>query len=170
MKNIYKPIEVKVSKITRQAEDVSLIRFKRVDGRDFARVMEVGGVKNKPALSFIPGQFIMAGLWGYGEAPFGVASNPYARKYMDIVVRGVGNVTNKLITLKKNETATLRGPFGWRIAARCLESPLGRVRCAVDLTSPWRQLPLGRYSSNAYIMLQVQFRLPNFPAPPVASD
>ena len=112
MKNIYKPITVRVEKITRQTEDTSMIRLKRDNGRDFAKVSAPGNVNNRTGLSFIPGQFVMAGLWGYGEAPFGLASNPYERSYMDIVVRGVGNVTNKLIALKKNDTLTLRGPYG----------------------------------------------------------
>lgn len=112
MKNIYKPITIRVERITRQTEDTSMIRLKRADGRDFTKITAPDGAKNKTGLSFIPGQFVMAGLWGYGEAPFGVASSPYERSYMDIIVRGVGNVTNKLIALKKNDTATLRGPYG----------------------------------------------------------
>jgi NAD(P)H-flavin reductase len=112
MNNIYRPVEVRVVKITRQAENVALIRFKRTDGKEFAKVKDTKGGRAKSGLSFIPGQFVMCGLWGYGESPFGVASNPYEREYMDIVVRGVGSVTNKLIALKRNQTATLRGPYG----------------------------------------------------------
>ena len=111
MKNIYKPIPVSVSQIVRQTEDTMLLRLVRVDGRNFARVKSSKG-SARPGLSFIPGQFVMAGVWGFGEAPFGVASNPYERSYMEIVVRGVGHVSNALIGLKKGEMASLRGPYG----------------------------------------------------------
>ncbi|MEE9543447.1 MAG: FAD/NAD(P)-binding protein [Thermodesulfobacteriota bacterium] len=110
-KNIYKPIPVSVSQIVRQTDDTSLLRLVRSDGREFPKIPgKASGTR--PGLSFIPGQFVMAGVWGFGEAPFGIASSPYERSYMKIVVRGVGHVSNALIALKKGERATIRGPYG----------------------------------------------------------
>lgn len=111
MKNIYKPIAVKIDRVERQTDDTNLIRLVRADGRDFAKISNKER-RAKHGISFIPGQFIMAGVWGFGEAPFGIASSPYERSYMEIVVRGVGHVSNALIALKKGESATIRGPYG----------------------------------------------------------
>ncbi len=58
----------------------------------------------------MPGQFLMVGNYGYGEAPFGVSS--YAKPYTEICVRKVGNLTNHMHTLRKGNTLTVRGPFG----------------------------------------------------------
>lgn len=62
--------------------------------------------------SFIPGQFIMVSLSGYGEAPFGIASSPFRNKEIKICVRRVGVVTNALDCLKVGDKIGLRGPFG----------------------------------------------------------
>lgn len=95
MNNIYTPEQVKIIKIEKHSPDVRLFRLK------------------KSGLSFIPGQFVLAGVWGYGEAPFGAASSPYEKSYLDIVVRKTGGkVTSALHSLKEGDEITIRGPFG----------------------------------------------------------
>jgi len=55
----------------------------------------------------------MVGIWGYGEAPFGIASSPYEKSYMDVIVRNTGGkVTPALHRLKKGAKITIRGPYG----------------------------------------------------------
>ncbi|PIQ92805.1 MAG: oxidoreductase [Parcubacteria group bacterium CG11_big_fil_rev_8_21_14_0_20_39_14] len=104
VKNIYLPQKVKIAKIKKLSYDVKLFRFKKPRG-----VFPV----NKNKLAFIPGQFVLAGLWGYGEAPFGIASSPYENSFIDIVVRNTGGrVTSALHNLKKGAEITLRGPYG----------------------------------------------------------
>ncbi|MFQ5442736.1 MAG: FAD/NAD(P)-binding protein [Thermodesulfobacteriota bacterium] len=104
MKNIYRPTAVKVVKVERHSGDVSLFRLKRTDGRPFSA--------GRDGLSFVPGQFVLAGLWGYGEAPFGAASDPYDTSRIDIVVRRAGQVTGAMHALKRGAQMTLRGPYG----------------------------------------------------------
>lgn len=95
MKNIYLPEQVKITEIQKHSSDVKLFRLK------------------KRGLTFIPGQFILAGVWGYGEAPFGIASSPYEKSYIDIVVRNTkGKVTSALHNLKKGDQISIRGPYG----------------------------------------------------------
>lgn len=93
--NIYLPQKVKVAKIEKISPDVKLFRLE------------------KPGkFSFLPGQFALLGLWGYGEAPFAIASSPY-QKNIEFVVRNTkGKVTQALHDLKNNSFITLRGPLG----------------------------------------------------------
>lgn len=64
-------------------------------------------------LSFIPGQFILAGMWGIGEAPFGLSGDPFNHRQVEIVVRNTGGqVTAKLHKLSAGDTIAIRGPYG----------------------------------------------------------
>lgn len=103
MKNLYLPLKATVTQVEELSENVKLFRFKKVMGR-FAR--------NHDSLAFIPGQFVMVGLWGYGEAPFGILSPPAEDSFMEILVRKVGVVTNALHRLHAGDEMTIRGPYG----------------------------------------------------------
>lgn len=103
MKNIYEPEKVKIIKIEKLSSNAKLFRLKKEKG-DFA-VGENG-------LVFNPGQFVLFGLFGWGEAPFGVASSPYEKAHIDLVIRRAGVLTEKLHQLKEGDEAFLRGPYG----------------------------------------------------------
>ncbi len=98
------PQRVKIAKIEQFSSNVKLFRFKKISGKfPFS--------KNK--LAFIPSQFLLVGVWGYGEAPFGIASSPYENSYMDIVIRDTGGkVTSAIHRLRVGEEITIRGPYG----------------------------------------------------------
>lgn len=100
MKNLYKPFKVKITKIEKLSKDVKLFRLKG----DFS--------KNEQGLVFVPGQFVLVGLFGYGEAPFGAASSPYQYSYIDIAVRRVGTLTEAMHRLKQGKELFMRGPYG----------------------------------------------------------
>jgi len=93
MKNLYQPQPVKIEKIEFLSPSVKLLRLKK-------------------RLNFVPGQFVLAGLWGYGEAPFGPASSPYQKQYFDLMVRKGGTVSSAFHSLKKGDEITVRGPYG----------------------------------------------------------
>ncbi|NQV00714.1 MAG: FAD/NAD(P)-binding protein [Parcubacteria group bacterium] len=93
MENLYKPFKVKIAKVEKHSNDVKLFRLE----------------KN---LSFNPGQFILVSHFGYGEAPFGIASSPYQDSYIDIVVRRVGTLTKALHKLEPGDEIFMRGPYG----------------------------------------------------------
>ncbi len=59
-----------------------------------------------------PGQFILLSIFGIGEAAISISSPPSFGDKFDIVVRAVGDVTNKLHTLKEGDFVFVRGPFG----------------------------------------------------------
>jgi len=93
MNNLYKPSRVKIEKIESLSHNVKFLRLKK-------------------QLDFIPGQFVLAGLPGYGEAPFGVASSPFEKSYFELMVREVGNVSSAIHRLKKGDEIDVRGPYG----------------------------------------------------------
>ncbi len=62
-------------------------------------------------LGYLPGQFFMVGLPGYGEAPISITSAPGGAG-IEFCVRAVGNLTNAFHRLEKGDTLSLRGPFG----------------------------------------------------------
>ncbi|MEW5907922.1 MAG: FAD/NAD(P)-binding protein [Patescibacteria group bacterium] len=103
MPNIYLPTIVKITKIEEHSPTVKLFRLEKKKG-EFA--------KNANGLVFVPGQFVLVGKIGYGEAPFGPCSSPYEDKYIEIAVRKTGAVTNHLHSLKEKEEIALRGPYG----------------------------------------------------------
>jgi NAD(P)H-flavin reductase len=106
MKNIYLPQQIKIAEVKKLTHNVKLFRLKKKKG-------SFSFINDKNKLIFIPGQFVLAGVWGYGEAPFGPASSPYEKSHLDIAVRDTGgNVTSALHRLKKGDEITLRGPYG----------------------------------------------------------
>ena len=52
MRNPYEPKNIKVVEVKKLSPDAKLFRL-------------------KTKMTFVPGQFVLAGIWGYGEAPFG---------------------------------------------------------------------------------------------------
>ncbi len=64
------------------------------------------------SLGHEPGQFVQVSILGIGEAPISISSPPSKDNTFDMCVRAVGNVTNKLHTLKEGDVIHIRGPFG----------------------------------------------------------
>ena len=88
---IYKPKRVKVKNVKKLVEGLKLIR-----------------VKSK--LNPKPGQFLQVYIPNIGECPISSAS--YNKNYIDFLINNVGNVTNKLYNIKKNNYIFIRGPYG----------------------------------------------------------
>jgi anaerobic sulfite reductase subunit B len=64
----------------------------------------------KSEMNPMPGQFFQLSLFGYGEVP--LASCSSNDKYLDMLVRSVGNVTHHLFKLRKGDKVFLRGAYG----------------------------------------------------------
>lgn len=98
MKNIYELKAAKISKVVTENTTTKTLFLKLEDQNNF---------------QFLAGQFMMIGLPGFGECPISISSNPKkAEKGFTLTIRAVGNLTKKLILLKKGEVAWVRGPFG----------------------------------------------------------
>jgi sulfhydrogenase subunit gamma (sulfur reductase) len=59
-----------------------------------------------------PGQFIEVSLYGYGEAPFGMATSPTRKDCFITTIRSVGTLTKELHKLQVGNEVGIRGPFG----------------------------------------------------------
>lgn len=71
------------------------------------------------AFRFAPGQFNMLYLYGVGEVPISIVSDPEDERLFDHTVRAVGRVTHGLARLKPGDRLGVRGPYGrgWPLAA-----------------------------------------------------
>ena len=76
------------------------LRFKFVDKND---VKEFG---------FVPGQFLMVSVPGYGESALSITTSPSELPELEIAVKTVGNNTMALNRLNVGDTAYVRGPLG----------------------------------------------------------
>jgi sulfhydrogenase subunit gamma (sulfur reductase) len=98
MDNIYQATLMRVSAITQETPDVKTFRLEfRDDGHGFA---------------FAPGQFGLFSVFGYGEAPFGLANSPTRGAYIECSLKRVGKVTNAFHELSIGDTVGFRGPYG----------------------------------------------------------
>jgi len=68
--------------------------------------------KDSSDFQFLPGQFLELSVFGYGEAPFCVASSPTRPDSLEITVRRTGQLTDALHKLGNGDEVGIRGPFG----------------------------------------------------------
>jgi NAD(P)H-flavin reductase len=68
--------------------------------------------------TFAPGQFNMLYVFGVGEVPISISSDPAEKSAIQHTTRMVGTVTSALKRLKKGDSVGIRGPFGsaWPLA------------------------------------------------------
>jgi sulfhydrogenase subunit gamma (sulfur reductase) len=104
MDSLLQPQKLKITKIEQHSPTVKLFRL---EPKGFLNL-----AKDENGMVFAPGQFVLVGAIGYGESAFGPLSSPYEDRYIEILVRNVGLVTNFLHSLKEGDEVTLRGPFG----------------------------------------------------------
>lgn len=68
--------------------------------------------ENQSKFGFEPGQFVEVTVFGVGEAPFSITSNPNNKEYFQLCIRDVGNVSGALHRMKEGSRVGVRGPFG----------------------------------------------------------
>ncbi len=93
---VYQPFITKILDIIDETFEIKTFRLERP--KEFS--------------NFKPGMFVMVSVFGYGEAPFAIASSPYITKYIEVSVRRVGDVTSALHRLEKGSYVGIRGPYG----------------------------------------------------------
>jgi len=105
------PVEAKVLERVQDSRTIFTLRLQLTDPERRARYR------------FAPGQFNMVYLYGVGEIPISIVSDPGDETLLDHTVRAVGRVTRGLAKLKAGDSVGIRGPFGhgWP-----LEAALGR--------------------------------------------
>ncbi|RLF41189.1 MAG: hypothetical protein DRN12_03725 [Thermoplasmata archaeon] len=78
---------------------------------EFEKLFEIE-LEDSIDFNYQPGQFVEVSILGVGEAPISISSPPIKKGSFELVVRRVGNVTNKLHTLREGDKIGIRGPFG----------------------------------------------------------
>lgn len=96
-KTLYLPEPVKILEIKDFTEQERFFKLEILSGK---------------SLNHNPGQFVQVSVLGIGEAPISISSPPTSDNTFDLCVRAVGNVTDKLHTLKVGDIFHIRGPFG----------------------------------------------------------
>jgi len=62
--------------------------------------------------NFKPGQFVELTIFGLGEAPFSITSNPNKKEFFQLCIRDTGNVSSALHRMEEGSKIGIRGPFG----------------------------------------------------------
>ncbi|MEM2899328.1 MAG: FAD/NAD(P)-binding protein [Thermoplasmata archaeon] len=99
IENPYIPHLAKIEKIEEMSEDTRLYTVKFRD-----RKVE----KN---FTYKPGQFVMFTHFGIGEVAISICSSPTKRK-IQLAIRKVGMVTDKIHELEEGAVVGIRGPYG----------------------------------------------------------
>lgn len=99
-------IRIEVTKISGLNKTTKAIRF---------RIMDKSTAKD---FAFVPGQFIMLGVLGYGEAALTITTSPAELPEFEIAVRSTGVATKAMHRLKVGGIAYFRGPYGNSIISR----------------------------------------------------
>lgn len=87
------------------------VRQSRLETHDTFTV-ELEPTSGSKPFSFDPGQFNMLYVFGVGEVPISISSDPTAQKPLTHTTREVGNVTKAMRKLKRGDVIGVRGPFG----------------------------------------------------------
>jgi sulfhydrogenase subunit gamma (sulfur reductase) len=100
VKNVYLPQKAVITDIIQEtSSDLDIKTFRiELDGNS--------------RMDFLPGQFVELSAPGIGEAPFGFASSPLEKGFIELSIKKVGLVTEALHNLKKGSVVWIRGPFG----------------------------------------------------------
>jgi NAD(P)H-flavin reductase len=94
---------------TFKSEIINVIRLTDMEKLFHIRIMDD---KEREAFSFLPGQFVMVELPGYGEVPISICGSYSNKGYIELCIRKAGTVTNLLHKAVRGARVGIRGPFG----------------------------------------------------------
>ena len=100
LKHFDKVFVAEVTNVIRLTEQEKLFHIRLVDPVERAR------------FSFLPGQFVMVELPGYGEVPISISSSTSQKGFIELCIRNAGRVTGVLHRAKRGARLGIRGPFG----------------------------------------------------------
>ncbi len=104
MKNPYHPKPVTIQNITIENEAKDIKTFK----------LTFCNKEDEEDLNFTCGQFALLSVLGAGESPFGIASSPLDKGYIQFTVKRypTGMVTTELHSMAEGAQIGFRGPYG----------------------------------------------------------
>jgi sulfhydrogenase subunit gamma (sulfur reductase) len=94
------PMEAEVVERVQESPTIFTLRLRLTDPTQHA------------AYRFVPGQFNMLYLYGVGEIPISIVSDPEDETLIDHAIRVVGRVTRGFKELKAGDRVGIRGPYG----------------------------------------------------------
>ncbi len=100
MNDVFLPDIARLVDVRDETPDTKTFKF---------RLRDLNGGRH---LQFTPGQFLELSVFGYGEAPFCIASSPTRPDTLEMTVRRTGQLTDALHKLGHNDEVGIRGPFG----------------------------------------------------------
>jgi NAD(P)H-flavin reductase len=100
MINSQLPLEAEVVGRVQESPTIFSLRLRLTDARA------------RGAYRFAPGQFNMVYLYGVGEVPISLVSDPHDSALLDHTIRAVGRVTRGIAQLQAGDHIGLRGPYG----------------------------------------------------------
>lgn len=106
MAELHTPHEVEIVERIQESATIFTLRLRFTDPAQHA------------AYRFAPGQFNMLYLYGVGEVPISIVSDPKDETLFDHAIRVVGRVTRGLAQLTAGDRLGVRGPYGrgWPLA------------------------------------------------------
>jgi len=80
--------------------------------------LEIAPADSAEGFSFLPGQFNMLYVFGVGEVPISISSDPADDPVLQHTTRVVGTVTKAMRLLRRGDLLGIRGPYGthWPVA------------------------------------------------------
>lgn len=106
MSDLRQPLEAEIVERTEETPSIFTLRLRFIDPAVHS------------AYRFTPGQFNMLYLYGVGEVPISIVSDPQEGELLDHTIRAVGRVTHALAKLQAGDRIGVRGPYGrgWPMA------------------------------------------------------
>jgi len=100
LKPVAKVFKAEITNVIRLTEMEKLFHVRIIDDADRER------------FTFLPGQFVMVEVPGYGEAPISISSSTSNKGYLELCIRKAGTVTGALHRAQRGAKVGIRGPFG----------------------------------------------------------
>src|SRR3990167_3885834 len=106
-RDVYQPFTAEIIQRTQESRDVFTLGLKFSD------------LQIQKDYRFSPGQFNMLYLFGVGEVPISIVSDPEDDSLYEHTIRNLGRVTYGLSLLQVGDQVGIRGPFGrgWPLKA-----------------------------------------------------
>ncbi len=94
---------------TFKAEITNIIRLTGTEKLFQIRLLDQA---ERERFSFLPGQFVMVEVPGYGEVPISISSSAGNKGFLELCIRRAGVVTGALHKARRGVRIGIRGPFG----------------------------------------------------------
>jgi len=100
LKHVDRCFKAEIASTLRLTEKEKLFHIRIIDGAE------------RELFSFLPGQFVMVEVPGFGEVPISISGSNSQKGFIELCIREAGRVTTMLHRAKTGARVGIRGPFG----------------------------------------------------------